>query len=166
MTIKMDTICRAEIETDPLHHITIGMGTVMKMKMNAKKKSMMDRKMRRMKRVDMKRRKMRVKMRKMRVKRRKMRVKRRKRMKMRKMRVKRRKRMKMRKMRMKKVDMRMNVRRMRMMKKKENGSKIVNEIAGNAVTEDVMKMRKRKGTGGTQAGKMSQATVKGMESPA
>jgi len=159
MTIKMDTICRAEIETDPLHHITIGMGTVMKMKMNAKKKSMMDRKMRRMKRVDMKRRKMRVK-------RRKMRVKRRKRMKMRKMRVKRRKRMKMRKMRMKKVDMRMNVRRMRMMKKKENGSKIVNEIAGNAVTEDVMKMRKRKGTGGTQAGKMSQATVKGMESPA
>ena len=159
MTIKMDTICRAEIETDPLHHITIGMGTVMKMKMNAKKKSMMDRKMRRMKRVGMKRRKMRVK-------RRKMRVKRRKRMKMRKMRVKRRKRMKMRKMRMKKVDMRMNVRRMRMMKKKENGSKIVNEIAGNAVTEDVMKMRKRKGTGGTQAGKMSQATVKGMESPA
>ena len=153
MTIKMDTICRAEIETDPLHHITIGMGTVMKMKMNAKKKSMMDRKMRRMKRVDMKRRKMRVKMRKMRVKRKKMRV-------------KRRKRMKMRKMRMKKVDMRMNVKRMRMMKKKENGSKIVNEIAGNAVTEDVMKMRKRKGTGGTQAGKMSQATVKGMESPA
>ena len=64
---------------------------------------------------------------------------------------------------MKRVNMTrmMNVRRKRRMKKERNGSKIVSETAGVAVTDGRMKMRKRIGTGRSQARKMSQTVVKG-----